>query len=169
MTEAYPSKLRLALAGDTHGRISSLEQGLKKATVDHLLFTGDYYGDAVRIAEHLQLTYDAVLGNCDHYDKRHGERVEEKLLEFCGWRFLLVHGHRYGIKSSLNSLYYRAAETEARIVVFGHTHIPMCEDRDGIWLMNPGSPSFPRGLTPKGSYIILDLDQSHMTPHVIPV
>ena len=28
-----------------------------------------------------------------------------------------------------------------RVVVFGHTHIPVCEDRNGLLLLNPGSPT----------------------------
>lgn len=33
-----------------------------------------------------------------------------------------------------------------RVVVFGHSHIPLCEDRDGLLLLNPGSAGDPRRL-----------------------
>lgn len=30
---------------------------------------------------------------------------------------------------------------EARVVVFGHSHIPLLADEDGLLLFNPGSPT----------------------------
>lgn len=33
-----------------------------------------------------------------------------------------------------------------RVVVFGHSHIPQCEDRDSLLLLNPGSAGDPRRL-----------------------
>ena len=33
---------------------------------------------------------------------------------------------------------------EARVVVFGHSHIPFLEDEDGFLLLNPGSPTDKR-------------------------
>jgi putative phosphoesterase len=32
----------------------------------------------------------------------------------------------------------------ARVVVFGHSHMPLVEDRDGLMLLNPGSACDPR-------------------------
>jgi putative phosphoesterase len=32
----------------------------------------------------------------------------------------------------------------ARVVVFGHSHMPVVEDRDGLMLLNPGSACDPR-------------------------
>ena len=33
---------------------------------------------------------------------------------------------------------------EARVVVFGHSHIPWLDDEDGLLLLNPGSPTDKR-------------------------
>src|SRR4028118_1696795 len=33
----------------------------------------------------------------------------------------------------------------ARVVVFGHSHIPWLADEDGLMLLNPGSPTARRG------------------------
>ncbi len=35
----------------------------------------------------------------------------------------------------------RARFTGARVVCFGHSHVPVCDDRDGLLLLNPGSPT----------------------------
>ena len=50
-----------------------------------------------------------------------------------------VHGHRYHVKNGLLSLRYAALEQGAHIALFGHTHCPYCEFRDGLWLLNPGA------------------------------
>ena len=43
-----------------------------------------------------------------------------------------------------------------RVVVFGHTHLPVCEDSDGLLLLNPGSPT-ERRRAPFRSFAELDL------------
>jgi len=42
--------------------------------------------------------------------------------------------------------------------MFGHTHRPYFEERDGITVLNPGSLSFPRQEGRKSSYMILETD-----------
>ena len=48
---------------------------------------------------------------------------------------------KYGVKYGYNSIFYRAKELDVDIVLFGHSHIPIIEECDGIILMNPGSIS----------------------------
>ena len=43
-------------------------------------------------------------------------------------------------------------------IMFGHTHRPYFEERDGITVLNPGSLSFPRQEGRKSSYMILETD-----------
>ena len=40
------------------------------------------------------------------------------------------------------------------VMLSGHTHIPLCEERDGILCANPGSVSIPKANSPH-SYMIL--------------
>ena len=44
------------------------------------------------------------------------------------------------------------------IVCFGHTHASMIHKMDGVFLLNPGSVTFPRDGKPR-SYAILDVDK----------
>lgn len=48
------------------------------------------------------------------------------------------------MKYDLAKLRYRALELEADIALFGHTHVSQIEYIDGIWFINPGSPTLPR-------------------------
>ncbi len=50
------------------------------------------------------------------------------------------------------------AARNADIIMFGHTHRPYFEERDGITVLNPGSLSFPRQEGRKSSYMILETD-----------
>jgi uncharacterized protein len=59
-------------------------------------------------------------------------------------RELAVGGCAIGLVHILGerSRYLRNARAEfpsARVVVFGHSHVPVVEDRDGLLLLNPGS------------------------------
>ena len=51
------------------------------------------------------------------------------------------------------------AARKADIVMFGHTHKPYLEQKDGITVLNPGSISFPRQEGRKGSYMIMEIDE----------
>ncbi|MEI3524175.1 MAG: metallophosphoesterase family protein [Anaerotignum sp.] len=50
-----------------------------------------------------------------------------------------------------DSISYWAEEQGADVVLFGHTHRPVYDDRGRVMLFNPGSISMPRGGTPPTS------------------
>ena len=78
----------------------------------------------------------SVLGNND-YAVWDVPTRREFVLE--NKRFLLTHGHLYGVKGSLAKLKQEATACCADICIFGHTHIPFLEKQNGIWFLNPGS------------------------------
>lgn len=153
--------MRIAIIGDTHARIASISRVLAKKPPDHLIHTGDFYADARRIAQPLQIPFDAVTGNCDAQK----EPPVELLLEIAGQRIYVTHGHQYGVKRDLNNICYRAREMAANIAVFGHTHVPYCEKVGELWLLNPGSASRPR-LSKSGSYICLTIEDHLLAPEI---
>jgi putative phosphoesterase len=154
--------LRIAVAGDSHGRIETVARSLKKADPDYLLFTGDYYSDGKKLARRLNVDWVGVMGNCDYGQKG----KQERQVTLAGRTFYLVHGHQFGVKRNLNSLFYRGQELGADLVLFGHTHVPQCEKIAGTWFVNPGSVSLPR-LGGSGSYALIDLDENNITPRII--
>ena len=54
-------------------------------------------------------------------------------------KILITHGDRYGVKSSLYSLFLRAKELGVNLVFYGHTHNADIIEKDGIYLVNPGA------------------------------
>ncbi len=154
--------MRIAITGDTHGRIDGVRCQLERLNPDYLIHTGDFYTDGKNLAKGLGIGFTGVRGNCD--TGRKGKLVE--VLDLADYRFCILHGHQHKVKHTLNHIYYYGLERGAQVVVFGHTHVPCCELQGGICLLNPGSPSLPR-LGYHGSFIILEAESGILNPEVI--
>ncbi|MCD5410795.1 MAG: metallophosphoesterase [Clostridiales bacterium] len=145
--------MRIGVLGDSHGIIKNVNNAMRMLkNAELVIFTGDYIGDI----KHLEGEYDgdviAIRGNCDSI----GEHEVVKTI--LGQRFFICHGHKYGVKYTLDNLYYRAQELKADVVIFGHTHIPYYEETNGIIMINPGSVTLPRGRSKK-SCVRIDLGE----------
>jgi len=151
------------VTGDTHGQVSKVREAIKKHAVDIILFTGDHIQDGRLLAKQLNLPVYSVVGNCDPSEAGEKERV----IELSGRKFFLTHGHRWGVKRGMQSLFYRTQEVGAQVAVFGHTHIPFCQKIDDIWMINPGSPTYPRGLSNRGTYAIISIERNSLDPAIL--
>jgi putative phosphoesterase len=65
-------------------------------------------------------------------------------------KILVAHGHLHTQKKLLNL----AKKNNCQVVVSGHTHVINTKLIDGIYMLNPGSVTYPRGGGRK-SYLIL--------------
>lgn len=153
----------IAVVSDTHASINKVINELIPYHPKHLFFLGDFYTDGLHIAKHLDISVDAVIGNCDGNTSID---AEEKVIQIENFKFLLVHGHKYKVKVSFNRLFYRAEELGVDMVVFGHTHVPYLGKINNIWMMNPGSPTIPRNGS-KASYGIINCDGNTIQPSII--
>jgi uncharacterized protein len=79
----------------------------------------------------------AVHGNVDSPELRQ-ELPESVSLELEGATLAVVHDAGPA-KGRLERL--RARFPDADVVVFGHSHMPLHEERDGFQIFNPGSPT----------------------------
>ena len=63
----------------------------------------------------------------------------ERIVEAGGARIAMVHdaGPRCGRFERMRRAYGERADA----VVFGHSHLPLHEERDGFQIFNPGSPT----------------------------
>src|SRR5699024_9472720 len=125
-----------------------LSRIVEKEHTDHIIHCGDFCLEAEDLPAREKMT--VVRGNCDYADG-----PAEAMWEGSGYRFLVIHGHRYRVKSSLMPLAYRAEEIGADIVCFGHSHYPYCDIHRGRLFVNPGSVVQPRGY-PVPTYVILE-------------
>jgi putative phosphoesterase len=53
------------------------------------------------------------------------------------------------------------------VVMYGHTHRPEIEEKNGITILNPGSLSYPRQIGRKPSYIIMEIDGAGKAKYTI--
>jgi putative phosphoesterase len=131
----------IGVTADTHGSrigVCRIEEAFED--VDLIFHAGDFTTDARYIQEETGIKTIAVAGNCD-FDET---TPDDRLLEFEGHSIFLTHGHRYGVKRSMDSLINKATELNAGICIFGHTHISGRDERNGCLFFNPGSPAHPR-------------------------
>lgn len=86
---------------------------------------------------------------------------EDLTLTFENYKFYITHGHLLDIEFNDFKIKDMAKENNVDIALYGHTHDPKYYQEDGIYYLNPGSVSFPRGgkiFVP--TYSILTLDES---------
>ena len=129
--------MRIAVFSDSHRMVSRMVAAVEALSPDVILHLGDHIADARQLrARFPGVPVHMVAGNCDLYGGDHGET--EQLLELGGCRILMTHGHVYGVKSGLDALIRRGAETGAALALYGHTHAALIKQARGVWLMNPG-------------------------------
>lgn len=105
---------------------------------DLILHAGDFTTAAVlEEVEALGPPVAAVHGNVDEAALR-ARLPGERVVEAGGARIAMVHDAGPS-RGRLERMRIRFPEADA--VVFGHSHIPLHEGREGFQLFNPGSPT----------------------------
>jgi len=142
--------MELLIFSDSHGKHDGMQLAIDRQVtrVDAVVFLGDGLRDAERLLTD-GATLFSVRGNCDWFADSDVE--SELTLNFEEHRLFLTHGHPYGVKGGIGALISHAADIGADIVLFGHTHRPVCEVIPAgtvvggvtlarpMYLFNPGS------------------------------
>jgi putative phosphoesterase len=147
---------KLLIVSDSHGLTNEL-MAIKERhqqEVDLMIHCGD---SQLMADEQAMAGFVGVRGNCD-YDARY---PIDRLENVTGKKVYVTHGHKYSVKSSLMSLYYRARELGAEIACFGHSHVLGAQKMGDILFINPGSIFLPRERRDK-TYVILDIQRDKM-------
>lgn len=161
--------MKYMFASDIHGSAYYCRLVIDKFTelgADRLILLGDllYHGprnelprdyspkDVFAMLNQMKDKICAVRGNCD-------SEVDQMVLEFPimadyimldvnGLRVFATHGHIYNQDQLLPM-------ADGDILIHGHTHVPVAEKYQNIYLLNPGSVSLPKEGNPC-SYGILE-------------
>lgn len=146
------------IASDIHGSAYYCEKMLedyKRENADRLLLLGDilYHGprndlprdyapkNVIAMLFPFKDEVFSVRGNCD-------SEVDQMVLPFpvfaeysvldIGKRLVFAtHGHIFNEEKMLPM-------KSGDILLYGHTHVPRCEEKEGFVFMNPGSVSIPK-------------------------
>jgi putative phosphoesterase len=104
----------------------------------------------------------AVVGNMDD-GELHALLPKERIVEVEGVRIGMVHipGPRVGREERLLR---RFPGCDA--VVYGHTHIPEVARHDGVWILNPGSPT-DRRKAPRHTMLLLRVEAGAIEPELV--
>ena len=146
------------VVSDIHGSMAgakAFEDALNMHQPEAVLCLGDvlYHGprndlparyapkEVIPLMNRYASKISAVRGNCD-------AEVDQMVLNFPltadyntfllgRRRVFMTHGHIYSPE-------HLPLLSKGDIFLFGHTHIPLAEETDGIMILNPGSISLPK-------------------------
>jgi hypothetical protein len=155
----------LPIFSDTHGFRESIKKCANIAKdYQYFIHLGDNIRDAFEIEKLSGTIGYKVVGNTDI-----GAMGDEKiLLTLGGKRILITHGHQFGVKSGLDRLSYFCEENNIHLALFGHTHVSLIEEFNGVKYFNPGSTVFPRGGTYR-SYGLVKISERGIEVEIIPL
>ncbi len=146
-----PEKKVLVIS-DTHGRTKNLEKILPQVQpLDQLLHLGDVGNDVDYIEVIAECPCCFVAGNNDFYSNL----PRERMIKLNDVPIFMTHGHYHYVNARKDIIRSAAVQRGATIALFGHTHVPYMEEKDGILVANPGSLSLPRQADSCPTYLLL--------------
>lgn len=147
--------MKLLVLSDSHRSLRAMRDAVELEQPDYVIHLGDLERDAQLLSqEYPLLPITGVPGNCDGFPTEPLQR----LVTYEGVRVLMSHGHIWSVKSGYGTAIAAAEHCGAHLVLFGHTHVPYCQQLDsGLWVMNPGS------CRDSGSYGLALIQQGRLT------
>jgi uncharacterized protein len=164
--------MRIAVIADTHlpSIIRSpdelgpqLGQLLKRA--DLILHAGDVTAPSViKWCEQFATTLVA-RGNNDLFE--HDNLKDRHVLTVCGWSIALLHQLRPESRPMRELLEEGLDGEHTDVLIAGDTHVERLEFRDGVMLLNPGSPTLPHHKNYRlGTAAVLEVSESSIHAEV---
>lgn len=159
--EQIDAPARIGIVGDTH-RSSRNPRPLPKvlldglAGVDLIFHTGDVNAPWVLEALREIAPVRAVRGNNEEppLDETLPERLYFQIGEH---RVGLMHGHGSTRREPGRVFAENAMRGHVDCVVYGHSHKPVIEQKDGLLMINPGSPT-QRRFAPSHTYAMMTVN-----------
>jgi putative phosphoesterase len=147
---------RIGLISDTHGLLRPEALAFLRGC-DHIVHGGDIGEAGILEALAAIAPLTAVRGNNDR--AAWAEAVPETaLVELGGMRLYAIH--------DLAKLDIDPAVAGVRVVVSGHSHRPLAQERGGVLYINPGSAG-PRRFKLPISAAELRIDAGAVTPRIV--
>ena len=140
--------MKILIVSDTHGRDENLEKAVyREEPFDYLIHCGDVEGREIFIEALVDCPCCIVSGNNDCFSDLPRKKI------------LVTHGHTYGVSGGTDGIVEAARARGCEAVLFGHTHYPEIEMKEGILVINPGSLTFPRQRGRKFSYAVMEAEE----------
>ena len=151
--------MKLMIASDIHGSAlycRELMEAWKREAADRMLILGDilYHGPrnplpqdynpqvVIKLLNSVKDKIIAVRGNCDsEVDQMVLEfpiMADYNIIPFKHRKIMASHGHIYDENKLPISL------AQGDVFIFGHIHVPVLKQLEGIYILNPGSATLPK-------------------------
>ena len=173
MTRRYVVPMRIGLISDTHlpSLIHSLDElgpevGEFLASVELILHGGDISRPSVLNWMEQFAPIRAARGNHDVFDD---PRLQDRqLLEIEGWSIAMAHDLRREDRPIAEIIARDFAGLSPDIVIAGDTHVERLEYRDGVVLINSGSPNLLHHKeTRLGTVALLELERDRLHAEIL--
>jgi phosphoesterase, MJ0936 family len=162
--------MKIAVLSDTHWQFCSPQPRvltlLAEQKPDLILHAGDWT-DLCLLPELQKIaSVEAVAGNCDRSETT-SKLGEAKVVQADGVSIGLTHGHLFPHLPTPQSALRTFADKAVQAVVFGHSHVPLCEWHEDVLLFNPGSAVRPLGEIKKPSYGLLTIEEGKIQGEIV--
>lgn len=141
--------MRIAVFSDTHLADTAEARTFLLDVVDHVLAPVDmilHAGDLVDpdlLEVFAEYPVHAVRGNMDPASP---EIPLKKVIDIAGFKIGLIHG--WGPAEGIEERIYREfIPLSIDCLVYGHSHVPVCHERQGVQFFNPGSATDRRNMS----------------------
>ncbi len=149
--------IKILVVSDSHGNSEDIKTLVNENEFNYMFFLGDTLLDV----ENLKLdNLIKVRGNWD-YDFSTKSIITVKIENV---KFLLLHGHGFGVKHGLGYLIKETEKEKVDFVCYGHTHMSSLEYVNGIGYLNPGAFSYAKN--GKKTYAVLTLENGKVSAEI---
>jgi putative phosphoesterase len=130
--------MKILVVSDSHQQTANLEHILKKEADAEavILFRDGAEGRDVCLRMTPRKQIWRVRGNCDPLACGF---KEEQIFDMEGVKLFACHGHKYNVYYGLHSLYFAGLSHNAKVCLYGHTHVQKADETEGILFLNPGT------------------------------
>lgn len=152
--------MRIIVMSDSHGDFAQVQK-IVRDNLDADLFV--HLGDGEEEIDRVKALYPdkrfiAVKGNNDW----RSTKPITTFFDCNGVRIMATHGDMFSVKWGLERLMKEGVRQNARVVLYGHTHVARSDYLDGRYFINPGSVT--DGRMTKPGYLMLDITEAGIVP-----
>lgn len=155
--------MRIVVISDSHGHGSVVDRIIRnEPKAEIVIFLGDVTSDIEDFTyEYTDKKFYIVSGNCDIFSHYPYTTVAD----INGVKIFITHGHTLGVKGGTGALASAARQSDCKIALYGHTHVPYTKYEDGLYIVNPGSCA--RSREGGNSYAVIDIRDNGILPSII--
>lgn len=155
--------MKILVFADSHGHTKNIINVLGyHPDIEYVIHLGDYGTDVYDIEKfNPLLVTEAVLGNND----KNKVFPLEKVIQLVEKRIFITHGHSYNVGKGLIPILARAAQENADVILYGHTHVPGIEKVGGVLVVNPGS-IYRQRVVSGPTYAVLEIARNDVSAKI---